>query len=413
MGVVYKTKNSASGDTLSFYNDGLSTTWSIENIKNELSRSVIRPRFRLHWLNEDETVRGTLPQEDITGGSYNENYQNGQRRSLSVTLFNPTGKYTPSINGIWAGSKFSFEVGIELSDGSTMWFPKGIYVVTSASVSRSSGVLTTNMELSDKYSVLEGALGTLETTYTIQPGEVIEDVIGDILLLSKGNGESLDPKPFIYNSAFKGKLTQATITKEAGGNIGEIITELATQLSAEVFYDTEGQLNFVPTNDVTDDVDKPVIYQIYDEYGDFASNDFSFDLNGIINRVIVVGSSLNEGVCEAVAVNDDPSSPLCYQRIGYRTGSPVNDTNITSDILAQERAEYELRQQLILKASVNISTMFNPLLLVNNMIGVTDEFYGLQQEKFLIQSLSYSLDYSGLMSVSCTNARNLPFVIGG
>ena len=113
-----------------------------------------------------------------------------------------------------------------------------------------------------------------------------------------------------------------------------------------------------------------------------------------------------------MAVNDDPSSPLCYQRIGYRTASPINDPNITSDVLAQDRADYELRNKLILKSTVSIQTPFNPLYIVNNIITLTDEFYGVVQEQFLIQSISYSADYSGMMSVSLSNTRNLPFFTG-
>ena len=409
---IYKTKN-ISGDILSYYNDALSTPLSISAIKNELSKPIIRPRFRLHWLNEDETVKDILPMEDIVSGSYNENYQNGQRRNISLTLHNEDKRYTQSINGIWDSVKFSFESGIEIDGGEVIWFPKGIYIVSNVTSSNSSGGKTVNVDLTDKYSIFEGRSGTFETTYSISPGITIQDIITDILNYNRGDGTRLDPKPMVYNSAFLDKKTQATITKEAGSNFGEVLNELATQLSAEVFYDTLGNLTWVPINETSDDIDKPIIYQLYDVEGDFNNNDLSFGMSDIVNRVIVTGATVNGGVCRATALNDDPSSPMCYQRIGYRTADVINDTNITSDILAQERADYELRQKLILKTTASVTTMFNPLLMVNNMVGITDEFYGFEQEKFLIQSLSYSLDASGTMSLSLTNARNLPFVVGG
>ena len=409
--MYYRSRNVASGDVLSYYSEDELPSVSIDFVKAQLNQSVLKPRFRIHWLNEDETVKMILPEEDIISGYYNENYQNGQRRSLSITLFNEDGRYKPSINGIWANVKFSFEMGLELNDMSVLWFPKGVYEVTSVSIAHEPGNKAVSMELSDKFSVLEGKSGTLETSYLIDVGVEAEDVIRDILRYQKGDGNMLDPKEFIYDSSFKGKLIEASISKEAGSNFGEIINEIATQLSAEVFYDTEGHLNFVPINYVSDDIDKPIIYQIYDREGDFGSNNLSFDLNSVINRVIVIGSSVNGEVCQAISVNDDPSSPLCYQRIGYRTDSPINDTNITNAILAKERADYELRTKLILKASASVSVMYNPLLLVNNFIGVTDEFYDFEQELFLIQSISVDFD-AGSMSLSCTNARNIPFVVG-
>ena len=48
------------------------------------------------------------------------------------------------------------------------------------------------------------------------------------------------------------------------------------------------------------------------------------------------------------------------------------------------------------------------LLTVNNLIALNSEFYKLSHEKFLIQSLTYQLDYSGSISVTVSNIRNLP-----
>ena len=108
--MYYRSRNVASGDVLSYYSEDELPSVSIDFVKAQLNQSVLKPRFRIHWLNEDETVKMILPEEDIISGYYNENYQNGQRRSLSITLFNEDGRYKPSINGIWANVKFSFEM---------------------------------------------------------------------------------------------------------------------------------------------------------------------------------------------------------------------------------------------------------------------------------------------------------------
>lgn len=413
MSNMYKTRDVASGDILSYYSANSLDNITIPLIKQEISNIVTKPRFRFNILNEDETVKEEIPQEDIIlGGSYSENYQSGQRRNISLSLFNNTGKYNPSINGIWSGTKFSFDMGLELSNGNTIWFPKGVYVVNSANPSHTATDKTLSLELGDKFSILEGADGTLETSYTIPVGMGIDEVINNILKFNRGNGSFLDTKPIIYNEKFKDMKTQATITKEAGDNFGAIILDLATQLNAEVFYDTNGNLNFVPINDVTNDSDKPIIYSFFAENGDIASNNMSFDLSSVINRIIVVGGSSNSETYRAVSVNDNPASPLCYQRIGYKTASPINDTNITSKRLAQERADYELRQKLILKSSVSSEIRYNPLLMVNNLINITDEFFELKNESFLLQSISCPIDYSGSMSITTSNIKNIPFTVG-
>lgn len=411
---MYKTKNTASGDILSYYSADNAVNCSIEQIKQEIDNSpIINPRYRIHILNADETVKEDIPEEDIiSGGSYNENYQNGQRRSLSFSIYNFHKKYTPSINGLWAGTKLNLELGVEIG-GTVVWFPKGTYAITSINASHKQGETSVAVEASDKFSILEGADGLLETSYTIPVGSEIHEVIRDLLKTPKGNGEPLDPLDVIYHSAFKGKTTQTTITKETGDTVGSIILDLATQLNAEVFYDIEGHLNVIPINSVTDDQDKTIIYHFYDEIGGVEGLDLSFDLNEIVNRIIVIGSTNNSETYRAVAVNDNPSSPLCYQRIGYRTTSPISDSNITSSILAQERADYELRQKLIVKSSSSVSVRYNPLLLVNNLITITDDFYGLNQTRFLIQGVSCSLDYSGTMSLTISNIQNFTFLTSG
>jgi hypothetical protein len=187
---------------------------------------------------------------------------------------------------------------------------------------------------------------------------------------------------------------------------------LATQLSAEIFYNADGNLTLIPTVLTMQDWSKPLLGSFVAENGDFQSLGFSFNMNDIVNRIVVIGASSNGSTHTAIAVNDDASSPLCYQRIGYRTGSVVNDSNITSDLLAKERADYELRQQLVLKSSSSITIIYNPLLEVNNMIALSSDFYGLVHDRFLIQSISGSIDYSGTMSVTVSNIHNLPFVAG-
>lgn len=411
---MYKTKNTASGDILSYYSADNAADYSIERIKQEIDNSpVINPRYRLHILNADETVKEDIPEDDIiSGGSYSENYQNGQRRSLSFSLYNFHKKYTPSINGLWTGVKLNLELGLQI-DGAVVWFPKGTYAITNITSSHKQGETNVSVEASDKFSILEGADGLLDTSYTIPVGSEIHEVIRDLLKTPKGNGEPLDPLDIIYHSAFKGKTTQATITKETGDTVGSIILDLATQLNAEVFYDIEGHLNVIPINSVTDDQDKTIIYHFYDELGGMEGLDLSFDLSGVINRVIVIGSTNNGETYRAVAVNDNPGSPLCYQRIGYRTASPISDSNITSQILAQERADYELRQKLIVKSSSTVTVRYNPLLLVNNLITITDDFYGLNQVRFLVQGISLALDYGGAMSLTISNIQNFMFLTTG
>lgn len=403
----------SSGDTIPITMDSQDFfgiyNFDISYLINMLKNNYAYPRWRIYVLFPDEVINYEIPNEDIKlGGSFSENYQDGQRKSLSFSLYNESGKYSPNINMFWANTRLRLDMGAELISGETIWFQAGVFVVSNAQDSVSTSEKMVQITAKDKFSLFEDKTGTIESTYEIPEGTEIEEVFKTILLSDMGDGSPFDIKPIIYHSSFKGKKTQATISKSAGETYGSILLELATQLSAEIFYNSQGCLTLVPTNETSLDVDKPLLFDFADENGDFSGLDFSFDMSSIVNKIVVIGSSVKGQVVSATAVNDDAASPLCYQKIGYRTGSIINDSNITTEVLAQERAQYELRKQLILKSSTSISVSFNPLLAVNNLVAITNEHFNLSHERFLIQSISCPLDYSGTMSVTISNIKNLP-----
>lgn len=379
-------------------------------IRNAINSSTFAPRYRIFILNEDESIKEEIPMKDImSGGSFSENYQNGQRRSLSFTLINDDKKYMPNVDKIWVNTKFLLENGLELADGRTVWVKNGIFVIDTLDPEETAEQKTMAIQTSDKFKILEGAKGTLEAAVEIDVGSEIIDVIQTLLMDGGGDAYPLDPKPPIFHSSFRGKTVQSKISKEIGAKKSEIIQELATQLSAEYFYNANGNLTFVPINSVSLDIEKPIIYDYYAEDGDFSNLGFNLDISSIINRVVVIGGNINNVPYQAIAVNDDASSPLSCKRIGYRT-SNISDSNITSRLLAEERAEYELRALTILKTTSSTNVSFNPLLSVNNVIAITDEHFDLYSAKFLLQGISYNLDYSGQMSITISNIDNLAFI---
>lgn len=103
MAEIVKYISLSSGDLLPFSvvadDIYIDANYDIESIVELIKGPIIAPKFRIYVLNIDETIAYQIPDEDIQqGGSYSENYQDGQRRSLSFNLFNYTGKYTTNIN---------------------------------------------------------------------------------------------------------------------------------------------------------------------------------------------------------------------------------------------------------------------------------------------------------------------------
>ena len=164
-------------------------------------------------------------------------------------------------------------------------------------------------------------------------------------------------------------------------------------------------LCFININETTLDVQKASLWDYSDEDRDYGGATANYDFENAVNEVHVVGDNINNEIFSAMAKNENPVSPLCIQRIGRRI-EYINDSNIYSDDLAQQRANYELRKFGILKTTMNIQVSFNPLLFVNNLVTITDKYYNLTRERFLIQSISYTIGNESQMTVSCSNIVN-------
>lgn len=379
---------------------------SMKYLTSVLKRPALKPRFRLFVLNPDETVNYEIPEEDIilNSGNFTENYQNGQRKSVNINLVNIDGKYTPSINTIWVHDKFRFDIGLEF-DGQLYWFPRGIYVLGNPNVSHQDSDKQITLSLVDKFAIFEGKMGTLEGTREIPAGEDIKQAILGILSIDNGSGYPLDLKPIVYDEAFEGLKMPYTLSKDAGNTLGEMILEIGTILNAEVYYNSQGNLCFININETALDYRKAALWDYSDEDKEYFNAGASYDFEGVINEVHVVGDNINNDIYSAMAKNENPLSPLCIQRIGRRI-EYINDSNIYSDDLALQRAKYELRKVSILNTTMNIQVAFNPILFVNNLITITDKYYEIQRERFLIQSISYNIGDDSQMSISCSNVVN-------
>ena len=383
-----------------------SSSVSMGYLTDVLKRPKYEARYRLFVLNSDETINYEIPQEDIilNSGNFTENYQSGQRKSVNINLINIDGKYTPSINTIWVHNKFRFDVGLEF-DNQVYWFPRGIYILGNPSSSHQDSDKQVSLTLVDKFAVLEGKAGTLEATYEIPVDSDIEKAIIGILTLDNGSGYPIDLKPIIYDRTFKGLKMPYTLSKDAGSTLGEMLLEIGTILNAEVYYNSQGNLCFVSINETTLDIQKASLWDYTDTERDYFNANANYDFENAVNEIQVVGDNINNKIFSAMAQNKNPVSPLCIQRIGRRI-EYINDSNIYSDDLAQQRADYELRKFGILKTTMNINVAFNPLLFVNNLINITDSYYGLDRERFLIQSISYTIGNECQMTVSCSNIVN-------
>lgn len=414
--------------------DSLIDNVSFEDIVAALHNSFIQTKYRLSVLNPDETIQYIIPSSDlVTGGiSYNENYQQGQRRSLTIKINNTNGQYLPMVNKgnkyiydilsqkniqkrtlnshilIWKNTLFKFDIGLKVKDD-VVWFSKGIFCVGSIEAPYSNSERTITLQLKDKFARLEDNNGKLLTAYEIKEGVLARQVIKDLLNQDFGNGYALDmKKPLIDSSLYDFKL-QADIKKEAGDNIGAILLEIATQMSAECYYNEEGNLMFIPLNDTLNDNGKSVCWQYTKQYKEILSINQTYEFENAVNIIKVIGDNVDTGIYSATVVNSDPRSPISTGYIGKCPDDPITNTNVWNNILAKDLARYNLRKKSLIPLSISAVVKWNPILSVDFLCELENEYFDYKREKCVINSISYS-DHSGEMSLTMTNIQDLQFI---
>lgn len=381
-----------------------------EQIEKILKRPVIKPRYRISVLNPDESIDYIIPEQDIPldGISYTEEYQNGQRKNVTLKLINESGKYTPSINNIWLTTKFRLDVGIEIRN-KTIWFPKGVYIMGDVNLTHYDSDRIITIQLKDKYAIFEGKTGTLEEAYEIQLGSTIEDAMRGIMNFSLGNGYILDYKPIVLDPSLVGFKTQTTIRADEGENLGKIIESLATQMSAEYYYNNVGNLCFYPINETVDDSSKPIIWNFSNINRELHNLELNYQNENIVNVIKVVGDNIDNIIYSAVVSNDNPMSPICVQRIGRRIAPKYSESNIWSNDLAYDLARYYLRKASFVSVDFSCNVSFNPILSVNNICEIENKALNYHREKLLITSISFGSG-DGQMSLKLCNTKDLPVI---
>lgn len=395
------------------------TPLGLDTIINALYAQLARPIIRISVLNADETLNYTIPLEHIVldGVSYNENYTNGQRRNLSLKLINVkelsadgtkmTYKYLPHIDGLWYGTKIKYEQGVEYQ-GKEYYFSKGIYIIDNFDMQHTSSARDITYQCTDKFGYFEGATGILEQGYEIPVDTPIDEVIEGLLNLSCADGRVVDIKTCIIDSKYIDFKTQSTIRVGAGGTIGNLIEQLATQMSAEYYYNAVGNLVLYPVDESMNDVNKPIVW-VYDE-NQMDGLSFQGDKD-IVNVVQVTGNNIDGQIYSGVAKNTNLNSPINIYRIKERKMMPIDTANVWSDEMAEELAQYHLRKKSILNMKQQCSVPYNPFLMVNNLIEIENKDLDMKRSKYIINSISYTSG-SPTMQIEISNITNLPFIGG-
>ena len=387
-------------------------------------RSVIYPKFKVEVIDASETVVIKEIVQDIdasTGGSISISYQQGVRMSCSLTFINKDSEYAPSaLSGMfWIGTKFRLFIGLydDVSDD-TYWFSEGVYYVNNPVVTKDFTSQLVTIEGIDKFGIFGSELGynQLLGTYRIEAGQKIYDVINTILMLEVGNGNVIDPIPPLFDPLYKDEVLPYDINKAQGSYLGDILIELANILGANIYYDKTGRLNIESgTLDISYSQDA-AIWHFSEGDTEYMTSSLSYDFPNVINVVKVIGNNVNGAVYSYIAENNNPVSPTRIEYIGRKEMAPIETPLATSEQRARDYAEFKLNSLSIVQSTFDFQCSLLPHLDVDLVCTITDEYYGYNRQRFIIQSITMPLNITSTMQISASNIASLPYydlMVGG
>ena len=422
---------------------------------NTALRPVIYPRFKIEILDANENAIAEITNEISadSAGSISINYQQGVRRSCSLTLIDTDGVFIPKSENqyFWIGRKFKLYTGLafrrntlnqvalqytqtigdnvlyEDSESSFLlaeegvleatdiyWFSQGVFYITNPKVTRDFSKKTVTINGVDKFGIFGSELGynQLEGTYVIPAGTNIYSAVRDILSLDKGNGEMMDPITPILDPTYIAEILPYDINKSPGSYLGDILIEIAKVLGCDIFYDTEGRLNIASgTTDISYS-QKATTWEYTDVLTEYSNAELNFDFTNAINVVKVLADNINGKIIEYTAENNNPASSTRIEVIGRKILPLINSSYIYDEARAKDYANYILNIKSIVQAMIGFSSSFLPHLDVNTVVGITDSYFGYVQQRFIIKSLDIPLNTKSQISVSASNIAELPYFEG-
>ena len=432
--------------------------------RNALKRNLVtRYLLRIELLSYYETSIGEITKDLLVDvkGQININYKQLTRRSCSLSVSNVDQKYLPTSpdSPIWYRKKFKLWIGIQDDKNDIYWWSQGIYYIVSAT----ANAHTVNIEGIDKGGALDGTLKTnmAEVQYILKAGSVIADILRDILSLNMGanveianssayGGSNLpiDPIPPLIDLKFNSQRIKADISVDANNYLGSLLTSVADNYGSDVYYDANGHLRYSAQADIffVDgykymahqwdfvDLSEPNYQYTFDGANAVTVyTNLSVDTQALIkaqeeheankkaeeaNSTQVLADTIDtEDTISAenlyyTAYNVNPLSPINVGAVGLRRmeSKEIDYIDTTeSDMRArcQQYAVMLLHRQTCVSTNLSFNSPIIPHLDVNKTIGITDKYQKIDNETFVIQSITIPLG-TGAMQITATNINWLP-----
>ena len=396
-----------------------------------LKRGDYTKLAKLEFLSPDGTTAFTVANGSgrydgafLQSGTLNVNFQNGMRRTATVTLSNLDEEFSFNVNKLWFGQQIRLSEGLILPDGTEFYIPQGVFYIKDPNETWKPGQKTAALNLVDKWAYLDGTLfGNLDGIYEVPVDSPIFPAIASVLAFDRGNGHAVDDTAPIFTDYYNGKtqtlpdgttayLTDTPYTLRAdgdGGTYADVILGLNNMLVGVIGYDPTGRLRLEPSQDDLDDADKEIQWDFTTTEKQFLGATYTV-LNSQVYNDIIVQGELNDDYSQPYgrATNTDPASDLnIYGALGRRTRI-ISASGYATDRQCEDRAAWELKRQCVLKKSVSIQSGQIFHIQENRLVTIrrTDKL-GSPVERHLVTGFSRPIGQTGAMTVNATSVQDI------
>lgn len=397
-----------------------------EGLKQPHKRYLLKIELLSH---QERPIGEILKDISVTArGEINVNYNQISRRTCSLTLMNIKGKYAPNQNhAFWINRKFKLWLGLKV-ENDIYWWAQGVYITKSATGNTNE----VKIEAVDKGGLLDGALNVNpffnNDKTIIKAGSNIANIVEDTLaaawgsninigsqLIRYGGNRIIDPVEPLIDFEFMKATVQKDIEIAADSFMGTLFEELATNYGADAYYNRDGRFVFTK---IAEGV-RADGYNYMDKMWDFDTSsplfsnaNYEYDFSGV-NAVTAYTNSTEENVENQTytAYNSNPLSPMRVDSVGIRHKSvEINYVDVEPVEMkrrCKDYAKYVLQKESIVGMSLSFNTTIMPHFDVNRPIGITDKYQQINNEIFVVQSITIPLS-ADVMSVTATNINWLP-----
>lgn len=339
--------------------------------------------------------------------SFSSAYAQGLQSKLSFTIFNRDKKYTINEDSIfWYGNKIKYYKGLyDTKNNNTYWFTMGIFVVSG--VSADGDEITVNCV--DKFGLFtsECGYGRYDAATKIEAGNKIGRIITDLLLTNMGNFKVIDNIPPLIDEAVVNEELIQDIDISGDGYIGDILTELATTMKCRIYYNNAGNLCIYKGISENEYQYKAPVWE-FDRIksAEYIKASISYDYSSVINKITVWGEDFDGNIYNYTAENRNPKSPTRISRIGIKYGKTIENMMGYDQASVEAFAKYYLRIKTIQGINIPLECMLLPHIKVEDVVLITDDDYGLEQKKMLVNEINIT---GNTMTLGLVNIDSLPF----